>query len=475
MKKNILIDYTTRLVRIAVLEEDTLKYLYLEDPLCQGAQDDIVQGQITDIVKSLKAAFVDFGSDKKGFLHLADIPEIYSGHLHQGLRLPVQVVKESTGEKGHKLTGFINISGEYVVCLPFEKGIGLSKKIKNPETRERIKTYLTQKTNGEYGFIVRTKAQDISLELLEKDVDEVLQKTKQLLKMKDAVSKGTRLVEPKLFYHHIVQEHTSIKDHVQISCNEETYLEKLKIEFSNSSNINYQLYPPQQNVFKSYNIEKDYQEILKNKVWLKNGGNLMIQYTEAMTVIDVNSGKAIEKKNRTKAIWELNTLALTEAVKQMKWRNLAGIIILDLVDFLDSSQKQAFNTFATEFIAQNDASRSVVYPLTELHLLQIARRKQYTPLYQKVYKDCSYCNAPYSQYNMSYSAYLIEQQLKGVKTNTTHQLVYVQCEPDLFEYLARSEFAEACYERYKINLKLIKEMHQKHFKMSYHIEDSIED
>lgn len=474
MKKQILIDYSETLIRLALLSEGVLTHLYIEDPLNQNMQNRMIQGQISDVVKNLKAVFVDFGQEKKGLLHLSQIPDVYKTRIHVGLRLPVQIVKENKGEKGHKLTAFITIPGQYFICLPFEQGIGISKQITNKKVRENLKTWLEERSQGKYGFVVRTQAQEVPLEVLEKELEVLIQRTDSIMQIKDNVSKETLLLEEEPFYIQMMREYISLKDEVEVICNEESYIKNIENHFktlyeSLTFDVTFKQYKVTENIFSLYSIEKDYEETLKQKIWLKNGGNIMIDYTEAMTVMDVNSAKAVQKKNNAKTVWELNTLAVQEAVKQMMLRNLGGIILIDLVEFQDKEQKEAFNVFIREYINQVDGKRSISYPLTELGLLQIARTKKYMPLYQKIFEPCSGCGSSYSTYTVVYRSFLIEQKIKQTALHTIHKMLYVKCNFLCADFLIKEKLLEKFEKRYGIKVELIKDEKCQYFEILHHV------
>lgn len=470
MKKQILIDYSETLIRFAIISGGTLTHLYVEDPLNETMQNRIIQGQVTDVVKNLKAAFVDFGEDKKGLLHFSQVPEAYRAKMQVGLRLPIQIARENKGEKGHKLTAFITIPSQYFICLPFEESIGISKQIKDKAIREELKEWLKAYTKEKYGFVVRTQAGDVPREMLEQELKALIEQTEQVMKMKDNVSKGTLLLEDEPFYIQMMREHLDLKDEVEVICNEKTYKQVIGGCFEGVyENLIFKLYEPSENLFSIYSIEKEYEETLKQKVWLKNGGNIVIDYTEAMTVIDVNSAKAIQKKNASKTIWELNSLAVEEALKQMILRNLGGIILIDLVEFKDKEDKEAFNAFVKTLIYRIDGKRSTAYPLTELGLLQIARTKKYTPIYQKLYETCKQCHQNYSSYTDVYISFLIEQKIKQTALHTIHKKLYVKCSSSIALFLNKENFIDKFKKRYTIDIEVIKDEKEQYFEILHHV------
>lgn len=473
MSKTIIIDCSLTYTKIGVIDEHEPREIYLQDNFDVDLQNRVVQGQIIDIVKNLQAAFVDFGEEKKGLLHFKHIPECYKQPLNQGKRLPVQIIRENTGSKGHKLTAFINITGRHLVCLPFEEGINVSKKIREPKERTRLKEIIKRASEQQYGFIVRTSSQEATEDELIAEVNELMAQAQMLHQSKDHLEKGNILLEERSLAIRVIQDHIGQNECLKIICNDNTVLEEVKTmlsKYTPSIQHEYMIMPYLENLFKVYDVEKEFLDTLKKRVWLKNGGNLVIEPTEAMTVIDVNSAKAILKKNPAKAIMELNKLAVQDSIKQMIRRNLAGIIIIDLVDLKSKEDRACIYEYATQQIKALDSNRSIVYPITELGLLQIARTKKYTSLYQSIYKECNACASIGGEYKLSYLTYLIEQRIKHTLSQTTNKELFIRCNPSLYDYMTREKTAFLLQKHYGIQLQLIKESKGEvaFFDISYH-------
>lgn len=474
MSKVILIDCSLTFTKIGVVHENQLEQLYLQNNFEQDLQNRVIQGQIMDIVKNLEAAFVDFGAEKNGLLHFKQIPEYYKTRLRQGQRLPVQVMRENVGAKGHKLTSFVNIQGKHLVCLPFEQEISISKKIRIPEERIKLKNWVKEHSKGKYGFIVRTSGQFVAKEELLSELIELTAQADQLMDAKDSLSKGSILIEDKSFALKIILDNITQMDCLKIICNDHTLMKEIEYNlkrYTPSIEHEYVLLSPLENIFKFYDIEKQFSEALKKRVWLKNGGNLVIEPTEAMTVIDVNSAKAVIKKNHNKSIMQLNMMAIEESIRQIIRRNISGMIIIDLVDLKDKTAKQEIYGFAMECLKKLDGSRSTVYPITELGLLQIARTKRYMSLYHNIYDDCSRCGAIGGEYNAAYMTYLIEVKIKNILLNTTNRKLFVKCKTFIYDYIVRKELVNFLQKRYSIEIELTRETKEEaeSFGITYHI------
>ncbi|MBE6022831.1 MAG: hypothetical protein E7231_06310 [Cellulosilyticum sp.] len=451
MNKKILIKKNALSMEMALLINDELTQYYVDSTLEVNWQNRIAIGQVKQVVKNLKAAFVDYGVDKNGMLHFKQIPEIYLSKLQQGYSLPVQITKQNIGEKGHKLTAKLNITGKYLVCLPFEPGIHISKKIHNSAMREQIKHTLEAKVDTSYGFIVRTHANDAQLEEIIEDARQLINKVDQLLEEGQYLVKGSVLYEePAPIYQMLIEQLTK-KNPIEIICNDQEELmeiRKIVNEYGDMKQVSLQYCQDENNIFSIYGLTKKIDQLTKRKIWLKNGGNLIIDYTEAMTIIDVNSAKAILTKNAEKATLELNKEAIKESILQMLRRNLSGMVIVDLVEMKNPEHKLEVYEYAKMLLETYGDRLTKVYPLTELGLLQFSRTKKYQCVAHQLLEGCQKCHMPYVKESFLMSLMRLEDQLKGVGIEETRQAVYLQVHSDFYEKMIEQNVIsclEACY------------------------------
>lgn len=452
--KRILVEKNLFFTRIGVLQENEWLRFYMVSHLEEDLQDRIVVGQVQSIVKNLKAAFIDYGEEKNGMLHLKQLPEQYGGNLQQGMRLAVQVVKQNVGEKGHKLTGKINLKGRYLVCLPFEKGIFVSKKIKSEQKRLELKAALEVLSEETFGFIVRTHAEKVSLKAVKRDAEALIRQAEKLMETKDYLSKGTLLHEEMPLYETIIAEEIDKAGELEILCNDAAVCVSLESWAKEEEGFKVRRFEATEDLWSLMGLEKAFENLFARKIWLKNGGNLMIDYTEAMTVIDVNSAKAVLTKNNQKAVYQLNELAVKEGILQMLRRNLAGMIIMDLVEMKSTEDKEAIYEFAKKWLLSCGDSHTKVYPLTELGLLQFSRPKEHVSLQHQMFTDCSACHTPYHEKSVQYGLFYLEKYIKKVKTDTIHERIEVTLDKRLYDYMTAHKLGEALKERYGITLDL---------------------
>ena len=455
MKRQVIIDWSTTLIRVGVVDEGRLIGLEIMNQVNPSKQDWIIQGRVEKVVKNLKGVFVNFGEDKNGLLHLTQIPEIYKAKIQQGKRLPIQIKRENTGDKGHKLTANLNVKGDALIVMPFETGIYFSKKIKDEAVKTRIKTTLLAHQTQGYGFMVRTKAAEVSQEVLEDEILKLCQRTDKLILESQAVEQGTVLLKEVPKYIEVIKEQLSEGHDVTCVTNHPTIQEALRTYLGETfDSIDFKCMDKAENLFMLFSIEKAFESIFKNKIWLKNGGNIVIDYTEAMTIIDVNSAKAIQSKNQSKAVVELNQLAVEEAVGQIIKRNLSGIIIIDLVDFLERQEREAIVGYARNLLKKYGEKRSKIYPLTELDLLQIVRTKENLPYKNILQEECGLCRAQAGKMSALYHAFQVEKKIKHTQMHTESNKVFLTAKKEFLNYLKSTQIHTRLETVYGIKIEL---------------------
>lgn len=467
MNRKILIKKNALSMEMALLIDDELTQYYVESALEENWQNSIAIGQVRQIVKNLKAAFVDYGADKNGMLHFKQIPEVYLPKLQQGYCLPVQITKQNIGEKGHKLTAKLNLIGKYLVCLPFEPGIHLSKKI-NPSLKEPIKRALIDELNTSYGFIVRTHASEATIEEIIEDAKKLIAKVDKLLSSSKYLVKGSILYqEPTPIYQMLIEQLTKAGN-LEIIYNDEVLrssIEELIKDYAPSKVIKISYCTDQKAIYSIYGITKKVEQLTRRKIWLKNGGNLIIDYTEAMTIIDVNSAKAILTKNPDKAILELNKEATKEAILQIMRRNLSGMIIVDLVEMRNPQYKIEIYEYAKMLLEKYDDSLTKVYPLTELGLLQFSRTKKYQCVPHQLLDTCSKCHISYGTDSFLMSIMQLEEQLKGIAPQEGRQAVYLQVASSIYDKIIEQNVLSCLEATYPVKI----EMEKRHFEAEKNI------
>ena len=356
-------------------EENKLSRIYnLENKSLVG---NIYVGYVKDIVKNLNAAFVEIDGESKGFLSLKNYPH----KIKQGDKILVQVAGDKVKTKDYLLTWKLNISVGSVILTVGNNNFSISKKIDDSLLREQYKNSFSHFCTDEYGFILRTNAQSKDLKNLENNINEAIEIYNQtvnkfnFLKAKTLVYKKDKQLE-------VLEDFVLKKDGMVITDVEQIY-ESLKAadicaSFNDEKKIT---------LINKYSLEKHLKNSLNRHVWLKSGGYLIIEHTEAMTVIDVNTGKADFKSNRDKTIQKINEEAAKEISRQLQIRNISGTII---VDFIGSDELKNGNLIAVmrQEVKKDYVSCSVV-DITKLGLMEITRKKQEQPLYE-IFSEAKY-------------------------------------------------------------------------------------
>jgi len=419
MSVEILINVTPQESRVAVLENGILQEILIERSSKQGIVGNIYKGKVLRVLPGMEAAFIDIGLDKAAFLHASDLrfpaEMIFNGDtpsetieplpigklLHVGKEVLVQVIKDPLGTKGARLTMHVTIPSRYIVLMPDTETVGVSSKIENEDERARLKgiinsskeEYATRvgKENS-FGYIVRTAADGIEEEALKADINflELLwQKVNE-----NAANSGSNqsLYSDLPLVHRVLRDMASEsidvitvdsrESHAKLLVFSNTFIPELaeKIE----------LYKGNRPIFDLHGVEDEIQKSLKRKVQLKSGGYLIIDQTEAMTTIDVNTGGFVGHRNLEETIFKTNLEAAQALARQLRLRNLGGIIILDFIDMQQEDHKGQV-VMALEKALANDPAKTAVTTLSSLGLVEMTRKRTRESLEHVLCESCTTC------------------------------------------------------------------------------------
>ncbi|MEK9653661.1 MAG: Rne/Rng family ribonuclease, partial [Betaproteobacteria bacterium] len=345
MNNEILINVTPQEKRVAIIQRGIVQELLIEREANRGIVGNIYKGIVKRILPGMQSAFVEIGLDKAAFLHVADViqrndPDAQTTPiekiLHEGQKVLVQVIKDPIGTKGARLSTQISVAGRLLVHLPFENRIGISQKITEEDNRDKLRERLQGIIGNEddQGFIIRTLAESATDEELKADIDYL----KRI--WRDIHEKSTQVEAPALLYQdldlslRIVRDYVTVESEKILVDSRETF-QKMK-EFSKLFIPEYadrvQLYASERPMFELYGVEDEIEKALSRKVSLKSGGYLVIDQTEALTTIDVNTGGFVGDKNFEETIFKNNLEAAQAIARQLRLRNLGGIILIDFID-----------------------------------------------------------------------------------------------------------------------------------------------
>ncbi|TNF35204.1 MAG: ribonuclease G [Gammaproteobacteria bacterium] len=405
MSKEILVNVTPQETRVAILENGVLQELYIERSRKKGLVGNIYKGRVSRVLPGMEAAFVEVGMERAAFLHVSDVAP-YTGKengverpsiaslLREGEDVLVQVIKDPMGTKGARLTTHITIPSRYLVFMPNSSNVGVSTRIDDEEERDRLRGMLMQHEEimGNSGYIIRTAAETASPESLRQDVL-YLNKLWQSIA---ETAKTTRAGD-------IVHEDLPLFMRVLRDMLDED-LEKIKVDsretwrrmnefckrFVPEAKVVIEHYPGERPIFDLYAVEDEIQKSLERKVHLKSGGYLIIDQTEAMTTIDVNTGAFVGHRNLEETIFKTNLEAAQAITRQLRLRNLGGIIIIDFIDMLEEDHRRQVLR-ALEKALEKDHARTHVCDVSSLGLVEMTRKRTRESLEHVLCEVCPTC------------------------------------------------------------------------------------
>lgn len=419
--KKILFNATATEKRVALLENDKVVELVVERPDQYRIVGNIYRGKVTSVLPGLQAAFVEIGLDRSAFLHASDIePSVLlneddalmehyawndSAHRRKIVRIPVekmlqkgqeilvQVIKEPIGTKGAKLTTQISLAGRFLVLVPDADFIGVSKRTQDLKKRRRLKQVIAQLKPPGVGFIVRTIGLKVSEPEFIKEIHLLLdvwrKASSEALK-----GTGTKLIHREMGITTRVIRDFFSEDVGEVYVDqEEDYKEVLSYLNTLSPDLCRRViqYKAKEPLFDKFDIEKDLERLLKRKVWLRNGGYILIDRTEALVAIDVNTGRNVGKHKLEDTLFETNMEAVGEICRQLRLRDIGGLIVVDFIDMRSPHHRKQLENAVLKALAADPTTASCT-GLSKFGLLEITR-KRVRPELQEFYTDvCHACN-----------------------------------------------------------------------------------
>lgn len=355
---------------------------------------DVYLSKVENILPSIEAAFVDVGSDKMGFLHAADV--IGKGGLQDKLspkqKLVVQVVKEPTGHKGPRVTTSLSLPGRFCVLMPQETGISVSKKIMSAKERARLKSIVSLLKPVGLGVIIRTEAEGQTEAEIQEDLEILLDKWNMIVTQAELVEAPNLLYRDQDLLYRVIREACTedVKEIVVDTPYAMHRVQQLIQNWNLNKNIDISVYKGSEPLLVASGVKKEIEQALNIKVNLPSGGYLFIQTTEALTVIDVNSGKFISSATQDETILKTNKEAVKEIARQLKLRNIGGMIIIDFIDMLSRADKIAIME-ELELAVETDKAKPQVGQLSDLGLVEMTRHRQGQSLAEIFTKKCPHC------------------------------------------------------------------------------------
>lgn len=428
MSTEILINSRRYEVRIAIVENGTLSEFHLQRPTEKGLIGNIYKGKVVRVLPGMQAAFINIGLERTGFLYVDDVylsqnefdstimgrehevgnssfPAILPENdlrrtkgmniedlLKEGQEIIVQVSKDPIGSKGARLTCHITLPGRNLVFIPLTEHIGISRKIDDEEMRGKLKGLIEKLRPEGTGFIVRTVAEFASEEELEADMEFLL------LLWDEIQDIATSSPVPSLVYEDLDITFRSVRDLFthdvdNLIIDDAEAFEKLLAFVKNYApqlQDKISLYEDDTPLFEAHGIDAEVNRATEKKVWLRSGGYIIIESTEALSVIDVNTGRFVGKNNLNETIFKTNMEAAEEIAYQLRLRNIGGIIIIDFIDMDSEEHREELFTYFKEQV-KNDKSRINILKLSEFGLVQMTRKRSSENLTQLMCEPCHYC------------------------------------------------------------------------------------
>lgn len=408
VNEELLMNITPQETRLAVVENGMLQELHIERSSNRGLVGNIYLGKISRVLPGMQAAFVDIGLEKAAFLHVSellhketdnipnsrnsDYPDI-SRLICQDQTLVVQVLKDPLGTKGARLTAQLTLPSRYLVMLPDDTHVAVSQRIESDEQKQRLKD-IVEPLCEQYsvGFIVRTATETASLEAIESDAHYLNRLWKKIKQRKLRAAAGAMLYGDLDLATRAIRDmlHPGVEK-IRIDSKEnfqrvKDFMENLLPEAIHKL----EYYPGERPLFDLYNLDDEIQKALQNKVELKSGGHIVIDQTEAMTTIDVNTGTFVGKRNQEETIFKTNLEAAVSLARQLRLRNLGGIIIIDFIDMNNNEHKRQVTRILEKALSK-DHARTHISEVSSLGLIEMTRKRTRESLEHVLCKPCPIC------------------------------------------------------------------------------------
>lgn len=432
--------------RMAIVENGHLTEFNIKMAIREPITGNIYKGVVRSIQKGLQAAFVDYGSQKNGFLPLRDVSAEYLDNgktLQQGRELFVQVVREEKGAKGAMLTTHISLPGRYTVLMPNRDSRGVSRRIESDADRKKLKQLLDEISEKEgMGFIVRTAG-------INRTKQELLRDFQMMARLwKDIQKKAEGMVAPALVYQESEFAIRVLRDYFtsdidEILVDDVETLKKMKNycrAVSPRSVKSVKLYKGETPIFDKYRIEEQINAIYRERVELKSGGSLVIEPTEAVITIDVNSGRS-HKRDAEETSFRTNLEAAEEIAKQLRLRDLGGLIVIDFIDMMDRKHISEVERTFKEAL-KNDRSRIQLARISKFGILELSRQKKQSTIQEISYTTCSQCRGSGWTPSIEYLALNTFRKIKTEAVRRDASEIEITLPADVASYLLNNKRSE---------------------------------
>ncbi len=451
MEKQILVNVDDDETRAAILEEGRLVEVFVDRPLNESVVGNIYLGEVENVLPGMQAAFVDIGMEKNAFLYVDDAypgvktKKSWSKHdspaindlLRRGQSIVVQVTKEATGTKGPRVTRNLTIPGRYLVLMPTESHVGVSRRIEDEDERSRLKGLAYDVKPDKLGVIVRTVAEGKRKTELKRDVNFLLKVWSDInSKMNQKRAPAVLHEDLDLAYRILRDYFTEEVDNFYVNSRREhgkimDFLDAYAPDLKNRVHLyqNHRL-----SLFEKYGVNEQIEQALKRKVWLDCGGHLIIDQTEALTSIDVNTGKFVGSKELEDTVFKTNLEAAEEIGRQLRLRDIGGIIIIDFID-MEVRRHRRRVVRALEKSLAKDRTKATVLGITQLGLVEMTRKKGRKNLQNLMTQECPYCDGQGRVMSVEAMSRRARREIKRILRHSDGNAILVEVHPSVASLL----------------------------------------
>ncbi len=473
MRNELFVNVTPRETRVGVRESDQIVELHIERAAERGVVGGIYKGRVTRVLPGMQAAFVDIGLERAGFLYVSDYqPELdeidlededgtgggggrrrrssgaaqrgagpqIQNLVEEGSEVLVQVAKEPLGTKGARITSRIALAGRHLVLMPWMHRVGVSRRIESDRERRRLRGIVQRLRPKDLGFVVRTVSHGVNEADLQADIEYLVDQWEGIQQKREAEAPALVHEEPRL--HLRVLRDLVTHETKQVWVDDAGAYGEMQ-EFARqfmATRPKITHYKGEDALFDAYRIEPEIEAALERKVWLKSGGYLIIDQSEALTAIDVNTGRFTGGKSRNleETILKTNLEAVREIVHQLRFRNIGGLILLDLIDMeLRENREKVFRALMDS--VREDKSKVNILKISELGILEMTRKRTRENLVQQLCESCSYCEGRGYIPTARSVAYKIFRELPKAIRYVRGDAVRISANPDVVELIGAEE------------------------------------
>jgi ribonuclease G len=493
MVKEIIINSTSSQTRVAITEDGNLADFFVDYPENRRMVGDIYLGRIARVLPGIRAAFIDIGMKHDAFLHFSDIgertqqlqdmlgdedsdlddeedsnesvpaqtkPESKRTEqqiptLKKGQEILIQIIKEPVSNKGVRVTSSVSLPGRFCVLLPYDNKVGISKKIYDFKERKRLRYIARQIVPEKYGLIIRTVAQKQDEEILKDDL-------KNLMKTWERIEKEAKSQTPPALVYQDLNTTVSVIRDLFNSDISKIFVDSKKLhkEIKNYLELvqpaiaeKVELYKSTYGIFNTFKVDEQIKTLMGRKVSLPSGGYLIIEHTEAMVVIDVNSGKYAKSKDQESNSLKTDLEASREIARQLRLRDIGGIIVIDFIDLEDDkNRKKVYDELKKEF--RKDRAKVSILPMSDFGLIQITRQRIRQNIVQAIKEVCPECHGTGLLTKSSHLAYDLESWLKKFRRKSRERSIIIKSHPSTIAKIREGKFKSLFKLQFKYLVKI---------------------